>query len=89
MIHPQSSIDDYIDDTLEKFPEFLRPKDLVKAGLYKSTSDLCWAMKRNQAPPFIKLSSHKVIFLKSALCEWIREKARIDSIGGQENVSET
>lgn len=81
MIKLQSSIDIIIDDIQKKFPEFLRPKDLVKSGLYKSTSDLCWAMKRNQAPPSIKLSSHKVIFPKATLCEWLRGKTLNDFYG--------
>gem|GEM_PF-4326960 len=68
------SVESFISD-LEKFPPFLRPKDLVETGLFKSTTDVCWAMKRNQAPPSIKLSSHKVVFSKAALCEWLKKKA--------------
>ena len=81
MLGLQLNIDLMIDDIQTKFPEFLRAKDLIKSGLYKSPSDLCWAMKRNQAPPSIKLSSHKVIFPKSTLCEWLKEKAQNDLSG--------
>ena len=76
-----------IEDLQKKFPEFLRPRDLVKSGLYKSTSDLCWSMKRGLAPPSIKLSSHKVIFPRAPLCEWLREKALNDFVGDQGNDS--
>ncbi len=85
MLGLQSNIDVMIDDIQKNFPEFLRAKDLVKSGLYKSTSDLCWSMKRGLAPPSIKLSSHKVIFPRASLCEWLREKAQNDFVGGQDN----
>lgn len=86
MISLQSNIEVIIQDIEKKYPEFLRPRDLVKSGLYKSTSDLCWSMKRHQAPPSIKLSSHKVIFPRASLCEWLREKAQNDFSGDQDNV---
>jgi predicted DNA-binding transcriptional regulator AlpA len=58
-------------------PDFLRPIDLVTCGLYKSRSDVCWAMKRGQAPPSIRLTSHKIVFPKASLCDWLREKAHL------------
>lgn len=64
-----------IQDIAANLPEFLRPKDLVECGLYKSRSDVCWAMKRGQAPPSIKLTSHKIVFPRASLCEWLKEKA--------------
>ena len=64
-----------IEDIQKKFPEFLRATDLIKSGLYKSRSDLCWSIKRNQAPPSIKLSTRKVVFPRTSLCEWLQEKA--------------
>ena len=59
----------------ETLPEFLRPKDLIKLGLFKSGSDLSWAMKRNQSPPFIRLSVKKIIFSRICLCEWLKQKS--------------
>jgi predicted DNA-binding transcriptional regulator AlpA len=81
----QSKFDVMIENLEEKLPEFLRPKDLIKTGLYKSRSDITWSMKRNQAPPWLKLSTHKVVFPRSALCQWLREKERNDSVGGFPN----
>ena len=63
-------------------PEFLRPKDLIKCGLYKSPSDVSWAMKRGQAPPSIRLTSHKIVFPKVSLCDWLREKTLADEVAG-------
>jgi hypothetical protein len=85
MLNLQSNIDAIINDIQKNYPDFLRPKDLVKSGLFKSTSDLCWATKRNQAPPSIKLSSHKIIFPRVTLCEWLREKAQNDFSGEQDS----
>ena len=76
-----------IKDIQQNFPEFLRPSDVVKTGLYKSRSDLCWSMKRNQAPPSIRVSSHKIIFPRAALCAWLLEKASVGFVEGQENVA--
>jgi hypothetical protein len=66
-----------IDDLDLKLPAFLRPSDLIDIGLYKSRSDICWSMKRGKAPPSIKLSTHKVVFPRAALCDWLRKKAEI------------
>jgi predicted DNA-binding transcriptional regulator AlpA len=70
--------DDYFNeiakDIKKNYPEFLRPTDLVATGLYKSRSDLCWSMKRGLAPPCIKLSSHKVIFPRASIIEWLKQK---------------
>lgn len=60
------------------FPEFLRPIDLIKCGLYKSRSDVSWAMKRGKAPPFIRIAPQKVIFPRSSLCDWLREKMLVE-----------
>lgn len=66
-------------EKIEKtLPEFLRPKDLVQSGLFRSTSDLCKAMRCNKAPPSIKLSHRKVIFMRSSVIEWLREQAKAD-----------
>jgi predicted DNA-binding transcriptional regulator AlpA len=66
-------------------PEFLRPSDLVICGLYKSRSDVCWAMKRGQAPPSIKITAHKIIFPKASLCEWLKEKADLVEVSTHAN----
>ena len=76
-----SEINLAINDLNSRLPEFLRPSDLVAFGLYKSRSDLCVAMKRGQAPPSIKVSAHKVVFPKSGLCNWLRERAEISGGG--------
>jgi hypothetical protein len=69
-----------IDDIMSSLPEFLRGNDLIRIGLFKSRSDLCWAMKRNQAPPFIKLSIKKIVYPKSSLCEWLKQKSSSDDL---------
>ena len=69
-----ANIDAFVKDIRDNFPEFLRPSDLVNSGLFQSRSDVCHAMRRAQAPPYIKLSSHKVVFPRASLCEWLREK---------------
>jgi len=81
-----SDINLIINDLNSRLPEFLRPADLVVFGLYKSRSDVCIAMKRGQAPPSIKVSSHKVIFPKSGICNWLRQKAEV--FGGENDSSQ-
>jgi len=77
----QYSLDIFLYDILSRYPEFIRGSDLIRMGLYKSRSDLCWSIKRGKAPPHIKVSSHKIIFARSSLCEWIKEK--LDFSGGK------
>lgn len=72
----KSNIESIIRDIELNLPEFLRAKDLIATGLYKTRSDISWAMKRGQTPPSIKLSSHKIIFPRVTLCEWLKEKAK-------------
>lgn len=71
----QSHFETVIEELRKNYPEFLRPQDLVNLGLYKSRSDLSWSMKRGKGPPSFKLSSHKVVFPRSSLCEWLKQKA--------------
>lgn len=79
----QCSLEIFLSDLLLKFPEFIRGSDLIRMGLYKSRSDLCWSIKRGKAPPHIKVSSHKIIFARSSLCEWIKEKFELDCVVGE------
>ena len=64
----------------ENLPEFLRPRDLIEAGLYKSRSDLCWSMKRGLAPPSIQLSPRKIVFPRAALRDWLKEKTLAEEV---------
>lgn len=64
-----------IEDIQKNLPEFLRPIDLINCGLFKSRSDVAWAMKRGKAPPSIKLGSYKVVFPRISLVNWLREKS--------------
>jgi len=76
-------VDITFNDVMSKLPEFLRPKDLIKLGLFRSASDICWAMKRNQSPPFIRLSAKKVIFSRTRLCEWLKQKSSSDNLNNE------
>jgi hypothetical protein len=83
MLISQSHIDLLVRDIQDNYPEFLRAKDLIESGLYQTRSDLSWAMKRDQAPPAIRLSSHKIIFPRSCLCKWLTEKALVCCVEGE------
>ena len=72
-----NTIEAIIIDIEKNYPSFLRPKDLIKTGLFKSRSDVSWAIRRGYAPPSIKLSDHKVIFPRVSLCLWLRENANL------------
>jgi predicted DNA-binding transcriptional regulator AlpA len=67
-------IESIIDDLQKNLPEFLRPRDLIETGLFQSRSDVSWAIKRGQAPALIRLSSHKIVFPRSEIIRWLREK---------------
>ena len=63
-------------DITNNYPEILRARHLVQCGLFQSRSDVCLAIRRKQAPPSIKISSHKTVFPRAGLCAWLLEKAR-------------
>lgn len=75
----KTNLNKVIKDLEKKFPEFLRATDLIRSGLFRSRSDLSWATKRNQAPPSIKLSAHKVIFPRDGLIMWLKAKAGVEN----------
>lgn len=77
MLFSDSEIESMVNAIERNFPEFLRAADLVKCGLYKSRSDISWSIRRGQAPPSIRLSSHKIVFPRANLCQWLKEKANI------------
>jgi hypothetical protein len=61
--------------TLNKYPEFLTPTDLVKLGLYPSTDASYLARARGEGPEFIKLK-RKVLYSKEAVMKWVIEKTQ-------------
>jgi hypothetical protein len=66
---------DYLSKELEeKFPLFLRPADLIKAGLFTSRFSISHAIRRQNGPPFIRLDSKKVLFPRDQLIKWLKEK---------------
>jgi hypothetical protein len=70
-----NDIDAVIKDIEHNLPEFLRAKDLITCGLFKTRSDISWAKRRGQTPPAVRLSSHKIVYPRASLCIWLREKA--------------
>jgi hypothetical protein len=61
-----------ISKSLTKLPEFLRSSDLIALGLFSSYADVSHAIKRNQAPPHIKIGKRKTVFPKSQLIYWLK-----------------
>lgn len=60
--------------SLKKLPKFLRASHLIKLGIYSGRSDVTVAKRNGQGPPYIKISSHKVLFPRDALIAWLLEK---------------
>ena len=70
-----NSIHEHITKSLKNFPEFLRSKDLLKLGLYKSYGDIYHSKKRGLSPPHVLLGDKKIVYLKTSLIEWIIKKS--------------
>lgn len=70
----ESSLEELIKDIKANLPEFLRARDLIACGLFKTRSDVSWAKRRGQAPPCIILSQHKTIYPRTCLIEWLKKK---------------
>ena len=65
-----------IESQLSESPDFLRPKDLIRLGLFKSPSDVTQNIRRGDAPPLIRLGVRKLVFPKSLLVEWLNNKTK-------------
>lgn len=64
-----------IQDIEARYPEFLRAKDLIKLGLFRSPAAITLAVKNGIAPPSMSLSPKRVAFPRASLCAWLRQKA--------------
>lgn len=60
--------------SLQKFPEFLRSRDLVLLGLFGSKFAVRNAQRRGNAPPSIKISFNRILFPKNLLVQWLVER---------------
>jgi predicted DNA-binding transcriptional regulator AlpA len=61
---------------LERYPQFLRVKDLIDLNLYETPAAVSISIKDGKAPPSIRLSSRKIVFPRSELIEWLLQKAK-------------
>ena len=77
----QNHIKIILDSVSKNFPEFLRAKDLIACGLFKSPCDVSLSVSRGLAPPSIRVSKRKRVFPRSTLCEWLENLATKDLKG--------
>ena len=75
-----NTINQNLIDALSNKPEFLRSKDLIELGLFKTLPDVCWSKKRGFAPPFIKIGKRKYVYPKKMLIEWLNALQNSSSI---------
>jgi predicted DNA-binding transcriptional regulator AlpA len=61
-------------NSLKDRPEFLRSRDLIELGIYKSFSDISYSIKRDLAPPYIKIGERKILYPKASLIAWLELK---------------
>ena len=55
-------------------PDLLSAADLVKIGLYPSTTAIYKAKERGACPPFVYVGARKLRFPKDALLSWLFER---------------
>lgn len=68
----------FIDYIEKSYPPLLKARDLIQMGLFPSRSAISSAIKRNEAPPFVRLGERKLRFPKCGLCEWIKKRVGSD-----------
>jgi hypothetical protein len=61
---------------MEDYLDFLTASDLVKMGIFPSTSAVGAAKFIGLAPPSIKFSERKVRYPKDELIKWLEERRK-------------
>lgn len=56
--------------SLESYPEFLCPRDLIKLGLYPSLSALDSSRVRGEGPSYIKFK-RRVLYPKQSVIDYV------------------
>jgi hypothetical protein len=70
---------DFLSDEIEReYGKFLRCKDLIDLGLYSSPAAVSLSIKNDNAPPYIRISPHKLLFPKVTLLAWLKSKFIIE-----------
>jgi hypothetical protein len=73
-----STIPKYLEELnskLEKsYPEMLNFADLIELGIFRTSAAISIAVAKGYSPPYIRVSSKKVLFPKKPFFEWISEK---------------
>ena len=69
----------YLEDILNKYPEFLESEDLVKLGLYKTIDATYQARLKKYGPPYVKMRK-KILYPKRQLIEWLEQKQKSKNI---------
>jgi len=65
----------YIEDLTHNLPEVCRPKDLVEAKIFNSTSEISHYRKQGLLPPYIQLrEGGRLLFSKMDIIEWLKSK---------------
>mgnify|MGYP003646973476 CR=1 FL=1 len=67
---------DIIREDLKKLPEFMTTLHLVDLGLYPSRQAVHLAIRRKQAPPFMRIGK-KIVFPKCSFIEFIIDNMEI------------
>jgi hypothetical protein len=70
----QNQLEKTIRSINETYPELLRAADLVRIGVFRSRSAVCIALGSGLAPPYLRLTKRRIVFPKSALCDWLSGK---------------
>jgi hypothetical protein len=59
-------------EIFNRFPDFLKPRDLISVGLYSNRDALYKARIKGAGPDFIKLG-HKILYAKMSVMQFIQD----------------
>ena len=68
------TLSEHLKIQLEKLPEFITSKDLIKLGIFANFSAVSRAKCQGWGPPSLSLGTQKTVYPKAALIEWLIEK---------------
>lgn len=65
-------VDDFVSNIAAKLPDRVRDKHLIEAGLFPSNSAISKARDRGATPPYFRVTSKQLFYLKSDVLAWLR-----------------
>lgn len=69
----------FIEVVKNSLPDLATPKDLVKAGIYKTEQAAYAARTKGRSPPYLRIPQRGVIYPKAGVIEFLEKNTHDDA----------